>query len=89
MKPALIAAAIGLALTALIAVGASGLWQMHDAHADERYVKQETFRDSVNQQRIWDLQDRQQIILDKGKLTTADKEDIKRLNKQIEDLQGR
>ena len=89
MKPTIIAAAIGLSLTAIIAIVASGLWQMHDAHADERYVRQETFRDSINQQRIWDLQDKQQAILDKGELTTADKERIKSINKQIEDLQGR
>ena len=89
MKSTLIAAAIGIALTAIIAVGASGLWQMHDAHADERYVRQETFMQSIEQQRIWDLQDKQQAILDKGELTNSDKERIKAINKQIEDLQGR
>ena len=85
MKSALIAAAIGIALTGL----GYGVIQVHDVYADERYVRQETFRDSVNQQRIWDLQDRQQIIMDKGELTTADKKEIKRLKQQIEDLQGR
>ena len=77
--------AIGLALTSS---GYGAVWL-----ADSRYVQQETYRKSVDQERIWTLEDRKETIKDKAlsdgrKLTTYDTEQIQKLDEQIRSLWG-
>lgn len=85
MKSPLIAAAIGLALTGS---GYGGVWL-----ADNRYVQQQTFKQSVDQQRIWTLEDRATQIRSKANaenrgLTTYEQQQIKQITEQVKNLRG-
>jgi hypothetical protein len=85
VKSTLIAAAIGLAITG------SGYAAMH--LADARYVQQQTFKQSVDQQRIWTLEDRATQIRSKANsegrgLTTYEQEQIKTISEQVKSLRG-
>lgn len=85
MKSTLIAAAIGIALTGS---GYGAVWL-----ADARYVQQQTFKQSVDQQRIWTLEDRERQIRSKANaegraLTTYESDELKTIKKQIESLRG-
>lgn len=85
MKSTLIAAAIGIAMTGS---GYGAVWL-----ADGRYVQQETYLKSVNQERVWVLEDRKEAIKDKAlsdgrALTTHEKSQIEGIDKQIESLRG-
>ena len=85
MKATLIAAAIGIALTGS---GYGAVWM-----ADGRYVQQQTFKQSVDQQRIWTLDDRAMQIrsranAEKRGLTTYESEQIRIINEQVKSLRG-
>ena len=85
MKSTLIAAAIGLALTG------SGYGAMF--LADSRYVQQETFKKSVDQQRIWTLEDRTAQIRSKANsenrgLTPYEQQQLKKIDAQVKSLRG-
>ena len=85
MKSALIAAAIGIALTGS---GYGGVWL-----ADSRYVQQQTFKQSVDQQRIWALEDRQTQIRSKANsenrgLTPYEQQQLKKIDAQVKSLRG-
>ena len=85
MKSALIAAAIGIALSG------SGYGAIY--LADSRYVQQQTFKQSVDQQRIWTLEDQRRSIKDKALsenrgLTTFEADRIREINDQIRKLGG-
>ena len=85
MKSTLIAAAIGIALTG------SGYAAIH--LADSRYVQQQTFKQSVDQQRIWTLEDRATQIRSKANaegrgLTTYEQQQIKKIEEQVKALRG-
>lgn len=85
MKSTLIAAAIGIALTGS---GYGAVWL-----ADSRYVQQQTFKQSVDQQRIWTLEDRATQIKDRALsenrgLTTYEQTQLKTINEQVKSLRG-
>ena len=85
MRSALIAAAIGVALTG------SGYAAIH--LADSRYVQQQTFKQSVDQQRIWTLEDRKTQIRSRANsenrgLTTYETEQLKTIEDQVKSLRG-
>ena len=85
MKSTLIAAAIGIALTGS---GYGGVWL-----ADSRYVQQQTFKQSVDQQRIWALEDRATQIRSKANsenrgLTDYEQQQIKKIDEQVKSLRG-
>ena len=85
MKSTMIAAAIGLALTGS---GYGAVWL-----ADSRYVQQQTFKQSVDQQRIWALEDRATQIRSKANaegrgLTTYEKARIETISDQVKSLRG-
>jgi hypothetical protein len=85
MKSTLIAAAIGVAL-------ASGGYAATHL-ADARYVQQQTFKQSVDQQRIWTLEDRATQIRSKANsegrgLTTYEQAQIKTISEQVKSLRG-
>ena len=93
MKATLIAAAIGV----LIALAVGGIFYgsvvVHDAYADARYIKQETYQKGVNQQRIWTLEDRATQIRSKANsegraLTTYESEQVKTIKEQVKNLRG-
>jgi len=85
MKSAIITAAIGIALTGS---GYGAVWL-----ADSRYVQQQTFKQSVDQQRIWTLEDRATQIKDKALsesrgLDDYEQQQIKKINDQVKSLRG-
>ena len=85
MKSTLIAAAIGIALTGS---GYGGVWL-----ADSRYVQQQTFKQSVDQQRIWALEDRATQLRSKANsenrgLTDYEQQQIKKIDEQVKSLRG-
>lgn len=85
MKSAIIAAFIGLALTGS---GYGAVWL-----ADSRYVQQQTFKRSVDQQRIWDLEDRATHIKDNALsenrgLTEYETVRLKTIQEQVKSLRG-
>jgi hypothetical protein len=77
--------AIGVAMTGS---GYGAVWL-----ADGRYVQQETYRKSVNQERVWTLEDRKEAVKNKALsedrgLTTYEQTQIKDINEQIRSLGG-
>jgi hypothetical protein len=85
VKSTLIAAAIGIALTGS---GYGAVWL-----ADSRYVQQQTFKQSVDQQRIWTLEDRATQIKDKALsenrgLTAYEQNQLKTIQEQVKSLRG-
>lgn len=85
MKSTIIAAAIGIALTGS---GYGAVWL-----ADGRYVQQEAYLKSVNQERVWVLEDRKEEIKDKAlsegrALTTHEQDQLNKLEGQIINLRG-
>lgn len=93
IKSTLIAAAIGVVVASAIGGIFYGAVVVHDAYADGRYIKQETYQQSINQQRIWTLEDRERQIRSKANaegraLTTYESDELKTIKKQIESLRG-
>ena len=85
MKSSIIMVAIGIALTGS---GYGAVWL-----ADSRYVKQQTFKQSVDQQRIWTLEDRATQIRSKANsekrgLTAYEQDQIKTIEDQVKSLRG-
>ena len=93
MKSTLIAAAIGVFVASVIGGIFYGAVVVHDAYADSRYIKQETYQQSINQQRIWTLEDRATQIKDRALsenrgLTTYEQEQLKTISEQVKSLRG-
>ena len=93
MKSTLITAAIGVLIASAIGGIFYGAVVVHDAYADGRYIKQETYQKGVNQQRIWTLEDRATQIRSKANaegrgLTTYEQGQIKTINEQVKSLRG-
>lgn len=87
MIKAWIAPAVVLSLLAVAASGAQ-------YYGDHRYVMQETFTQSIHQQRVWDLMDRINGLKDKAaienrKLSPAEERQIERWQDEIKKLGDR
>ena len=85
MKSSIIMVASGIALTGS---GYGAVWL-----ADSRYVQQQTFKQSVDQQRIWTLEDRATQIRSKANsekrgLTAYEQDQIKTIEDQVKSLRG-
>jgi peptidoglycan hydrolase CwlO-like protein len=82
---------IGIIVTMLAGLVGYGAIYVHDARSDTRYVRQDVYQQSVEQQRIWNLQDKiseiQSRAQDRG-LTTSEKQSIKDLQQKIDKLRG-
>jgi len=84
MKPWL-APAIILSLLAAVASGAQ-------YYGDHRYVMQDTYKQAVQQQRIWQLMDKIQEAKDRAigrQLTPAEQRQIERWESEIKKLEAR
>jgi peptidoglycan hydrolase CwlO-like protein len=82
---------IGIIATGLAGLVGYGVLYVHDARSDTRYVRQDVYQQSVEQQRIWDLQDKISVIQERAQdrgLTTSEKQRIKDLQQKIEKLRG-
>jgi uncharacterized protein HemX len=89
VKALIIAAAISGAL----ALMGYGTVQIHDVYADVRYVKNETYKQGIEQGRIWKLQDKIDAIRERANeenrgLTTRETERIEKKQEKIDELKG-
>jgi len=80
-------------ITTVIALSIGGLGTGAKIIADSTYLRQDTYRQSISQERIWTLQDRinsirKQAARESRQLTQFEQNDINELQQQIDNLKG-